>query len=149
MASPVLLIKKPRGELVFYVDHRVLNTITIKNRYPIPRNTNGRMTAFIIQSGQFKTSWYSRSYVEPHQSTIEFPIRKAKSMGNSNRARAWKRDDKTQASWASLTSQAIRMYSPSSNPLHRVSSHQSGRRLNFYRVYTPDLEHFCSNQHLE
>jgi hypothetical protein len=34
--SPVLFAKKPGGGLCFCVDYRVLNTITIKNRYPLP-----------------------------------------------------------------------------------------------------------------
>ena len=37
IASLVILIKKPRGGLRFYIDYRALNTITIKNRYPILR----------------------------------------------------------------------------------------------------------------
>ena len=32
----VLLIKKPRSGLRFCVDYKALNTITVKNRYPIP-----------------------------------------------------------------------------------------------------------------
>jgi hypothetical protein len=35
-ASPVLFAKKPSGKLRFYVDYQALNTITIKNRYPLP-----------------------------------------------------------------------------------------------------------------
>jgi hypothetical protein len=35
-ASLILLAKKPRGGLRFYVDYRKLNTITKKDRYPIP-----------------------------------------------------------------------------------------------------------------
>ena len=35
-ASPVLFIKKPGGGLRFCVDYRNLNSITIKNRYPLP-----------------------------------------------------------------------------------------------------------------
>ena len=35
-ASPILFVKKPRGGLRFYVNYRGLNTITIKNRYPLP-----------------------------------------------------------------------------------------------------------------
>jgi hypothetical protein len=34
-ASPVLFAKKPGGRLRFCVDYRALNTITIKNRYPL------------------------------------------------------------------------------------------------------------------
>jgi hypothetical protein len=33
IASLVLLIKKPRGGLRFYIDYRGLNTLIIKNRY--------------------------------------------------------------------------------------------------------------------
>lgn len=36
-ASPVLFVKKPDGTLRFCVDYRGLNTITKKNRYPLPR----------------------------------------------------------------------------------------------------------------
>lgn len=36
ISSPVLLVKKPGGGLRFYIDYQGLNTITIKNRYPIP-----------------------------------------------------------------------------------------------------------------
>ena len=35
-ASPVLFTRKPGGGLRLYVDYRVLNAITIKNRYLIP-----------------------------------------------------------------------------------------------------------------
>ena len=35
-ASPVLFAKKPNGGLRFYIDYRKLNTITKRNRYPIP-----------------------------------------------------------------------------------------------------------------
>lgn len=35
-AAPVLLIRKPGGRLRFCVDYYALNTITVKNRYPIP-----------------------------------------------------------------------------------------------------------------
>jgi hypothetical protein len=34
--SPVLFAKKPNGKFYFCVDYRVFNTITIKNRYPLP-----------------------------------------------------------------------------------------------------------------
>lgn len=36
VASPVLLVKKPRKSLWFCVDYCALNAITMKNRYPIP-----------------------------------------------------------------------------------------------------------------
>ena len=35
-AAPVLFVKKPEGGLCFCVDYRALNTITIKNYYPLP-----------------------------------------------------------------------------------------------------------------
>jgi hypothetical protein len=35
VASPVLFAKKPNRKLRFCVDYRALNTITIKNRYPL------------------------------------------------------------------------------------------------------------------
>jgi hypothetical protein len=35
-ASPVLFAKKPGGGLRFYIDYRVFNIITIKNRYLLP-----------------------------------------------------------------------------------------------------------------
>ena len=35
-ASPVLFARKPGRGLRFYVDYRVLNTITVKNRYFLP-----------------------------------------------------------------------------------------------------------------
>ena len=34
--TPVLFVKKPGGRLHFCVDYRALNTITIKNYYPLP-----------------------------------------------------------------------------------------------------------------
>jgi hypothetical protein len=36
VASLVLFAKKPRGGLRFYIDYYALNTIIIKNRYPLP-----------------------------------------------------------------------------------------------------------------
>jgi len=36
LVSPVILVKKPRGGLRFYINYRALNAITIKNRYLIP-----------------------------------------------------------------------------------------------------------------
>ena len=34
--APILFVKKKNGSLHMYVDYRVLNKITIKNRYPLP-----------------------------------------------------------------------------------------------------------------
>ena len=34
-ASPILLVKKPRGGLQFCIDYQALNAITIKNKHPI------------------------------------------------------------------------------------------------------------------
>lgn len=34
--APVLFAKKPGGGLRFCVDYRALNSITIKDRYPLP-----------------------------------------------------------------------------------------------------------------
>jgi hypothetical protein len=36
MASPVFFIKKKDGALRFVQDYRALNTMTVKNRYPLP-----------------------------------------------------------------------------------------------------------------
>ncbi len=36
VASPVLFVKKPNGDLCLCVDYKKLNAITIKNRYPLP-----------------------------------------------------------------------------------------------------------------
>ena len=36
MASPVFFIKKKGGDLHLVQDYRVLNEMTIKNRYPLP-----------------------------------------------------------------------------------------------------------------
>ena len=36
VASPLLFAKKPGGGLRFCADYRALNSITIKNRYPLP-----------------------------------------------------------------------------------------------------------------
>jgi len=35
-ATPILLAKKPGGGIQFCVNYRGLNTITIKNQYPVP-----------------------------------------------------------------------------------------------------------------
>ena len=35
-AAPILLVKKPGGGIWFCVNYRGLNTITIKNWYPVP-----------------------------------------------------------------------------------------------------------------
>ena len=35
-SAPVLFVKKPDGSLRLYVDYRTLNSMTIKNRYPLP-----------------------------------------------------------------------------------------------------------------
>ncbi|OQD79076.1 hypothetical protein PENANT_c063G05271, partial [Penicillium antarcticum] len=35
-ASPILIARKPRGGLRFYVDYRKLNALTKKDRYPLP-----------------------------------------------------------------------------------------------------------------
>ena len=35
-AAPVIFVKKLGGGLRFYIDYRALNTITVKNRYPLP-----------------------------------------------------------------------------------------------------------------
>ena len=34
--SPILFVKKPDGSLRLCVDYRRLNTMTVKNRYPLP-----------------------------------------------------------------------------------------------------------------
>src|SRR5215212_10378170 len=34
---PVIFVKKKDGSICIYIDYRVLNKITIKNKYPIPR----------------------------------------------------------------------------------------------------------------
>jgi hypothetical protein len=36
IVSLVLFAKKPSGGLRFYIDYRALNTIIIKNHYPLP-----------------------------------------------------------------------------------------------------------------
>ena len=36
-ASPILLVKKKDGSMRMCVDYRSLNTVTIKNKYPLPR----------------------------------------------------------------------------------------------------------------
>jgi len=36
VAAPILLTKKPRGGIQFYINYRGLNTIIIKNQYPVP-----------------------------------------------------------------------------------------------------------------
>jgi len=36
MASPVFFIKKKDGTLQLFQDYRALNTMTVKNKYPLP-----------------------------------------------------------------------------------------------------------------
>jgi len=36
IATPILLAKKPRGGIRFYINYRGLNAIIIKNRYLVP-----------------------------------------------------------------------------------------------------------------
>jgi hypothetical protein len=40
MASPVVFIKKKDRALQFVQDYQVLNTMTVKNRYPLPLINN-------------------------------------------------------------------------------------------------------------
>jgi hypothetical protein len=49
-AAPVLFVKKPSGGLRFCVDYRGLNSMTIKNRYPLPliRETLARLSTAVI-----------------------------------------------------------------------------------------------------
>ena len=35
--SPVFFVKKPDGSLRFCIDFRAVNSLTIKDRYPLPR----------------------------------------------------------------------------------------------------------------
>jgi hypothetical protein len=35
-AAPIFLTKKPGGGIQFYINYRGLNTIIIKNQYPVP-----------------------------------------------------------------------------------------------------------------
>ena len=35
-AAPILLAKKPRGGIQFYINYKGLNAITIKNQYLVP-----------------------------------------------------------------------------------------------------------------
>ncbi|GKC26341.1 hypothetical protein Tco_1033635 [Tanacetum coccineum] len=35
--APVLFVKKKDGSFRMYIDHRELNKLTVRNRYPLPR----------------------------------------------------------------------------------------------------------------
>ena len=35
--APVLFVKKKDGTMRMYIDDRLLNKVTVKNKYPLPR----------------------------------------------------------------------------------------------------------------
>jgi len=64
-ASPILFVKKPSGGLRFYVDYRGLNTITVKNRYPLPliSETLNRLSRTKVFSKLDIISTFNRLYI--------------------------------------------------------------------------------------
>ena len=70
--SPILFVKKKTGELKMVVDHRVLNKLTIKNRYPLPRADD---LFYKLHGAKCVTScWFSPNIVDRAKTAFRTPF---------------------------------------------------------------------------
>ncbi len=81
-AAPILVIKKPKGELKIYIDYRTLNTFTIKNRnaFLLIRETLSRL---------YKIKYYSKFDVIAAFNKIKIKKKKKKKDRLPNKIRSF------------------------------------------------------------